>query len=1546
MAAKSSLATFDLQNASLNEMRAKKAALNAELNKLVVGSKEWMAKMNEIAPIAEKINTTREQMKNFGKQTEVVAENTGLLARAWGRVKDVAVGALAALSLDRLIDETMQFVTGGIKGAAQLDDAFGKIQKTTGMTKDEVAGMNEEIKKIDTRTAQNELLKIGEVGGQIGVAKNEMLGFVEATDMAVVALGDEFSGGAEEVTRQLAPMKTLFKETKEMEFGVAINKIGSALNELGAAGTATGPVVADFTRRIGQLGDLSPEISEVMGLGASFQELGLTAEISSGGIANIMLNAAKATGLFAEQLGMTTAEFEQLLRSNPNEVLLKLAESFRGMPIDVVVKRMDDLGIKSQEATKVMSLLKDQTDLVRQKQELASKAMAEGTSLTREFGIMNNTAAAQLEKNQKALENKRIELGQRLLPAYIQVTKAGAAFTGFLAENGALILKAGAWVAAYVGLQKLQVMWTERQVLLEGLKATATRVSLVLQGQQILINQAQTGSMNVLTAAETRAVAAANAFNTALQRNAIILAATVIVAGLVKAYQDYTNAVEVANSMDLDHIKTHNESIVAERRKGEELKLNIGNITKLAKGTEQRKIEIQKLINLYPDYFKDLRAEQVDNSKLMGLYRQVNGEIERKIELMAKEQRTQAITDRLATLKQKLLNEGSESTSIYGQPNLTAIQYATEYQSLLPKLTAATNSLYNANVKNFNAEAQGAAARYKAGKITLQQYRDEITAIQEKHKIFVVNYNKEVATHTGGTNVIVGNNEKKSKSAKKAADDLEKINRESAKLEVELWEKGYEKEMELAGLALEEKKAKAKAEIKDTTELNNRLLLLVEEYWQQKTAIEQKYTQLAASYQTIERKNALEQVKEIPMQSIKLEEWKAGKFKTLNEAVEKQREAYWDAEKRRIEEQKRTLENQVQMGLQAVDKLMQKTQEYFDKIATTSDDSNKRMAASLGKEFLKPMHSNLNGAKALLSGDLVGAAEGLFGYFKGMWDVTIGMKKTLNEIKESEFWALFENGFAEVNQYTEQIKETFGSLVKDVEAYDEAMSDKSGIEKVIEAQLKLGEQIQDNYEAAMDKENTYSSTIKKNIEDAYNLEVQRINDKYEILNQKAGEQFTAEGLAIQERTNRDLLAFLTNEDSKNAILNDYNEQRSFIMEAYASQIKPISAEMSQAEIDGIAAATKARDEQLAKVEGQLSQQLEAVINSEGQRLAVISDTDKILEAGKEALNQLSIKYDAEELARKTAMNLELAAAENKKNFDLEAEAKRHNDEVVRLGLEKDAALLASFNTLKEAMKTGYSEILEAANEAYRKGIITADEYAAAVQRVINLKQMLGDGGSLSGDIIDRLRKLNVPGFEHGTTYVDPEDYWPDGTDTVPAMLNKGERVLTAVQNKAIGDMSNEELVASALRPQRRTVRSVTDGGVFYPVDMGLVDRIGASGVPTMGGLQSLDKLGTGGYSSWVGGLRQAQADGVGAGGGGFRFAQALGETPLRQAQGDSGDVAGALARNNELMQALVNLVEKGTNEELKRIAEKPPLTLHDVNVAKGKERDARVLSDF
>lgn len=291
----------------------------------------------------------------------------------------------------------------GFNSAVQIQNQMADVQKASGLTGGEVGGLRDKILDLSTTTATKtfDLIGIAKIGGALGVVKTDILDFTAAIDKVSVALGDEFSGGAEEVSTKLGTLRNLFKDTSGLPYGESMLKIGSSINSLGASGTATGPVVADFTSRIGQLGPaLAPTITQALGLGAAFQELGLSSEISAGGLSNILLTAGRHSEVFAKQLGITTSAFSALMKKSPNEMILRLAESFKDIADDPVklAQKMTELKIGSQESTKVMALLATKTDLVREKQKLASEEFTKGTSILEEYNIKNNTMSAHFGK--------------------------------------------------------------------------------------------------------------------------------------------------------------------------------------------------------------------------------------------------------------------------------------------------------------------------------------------------------------------------------------------------------------------------------------------------------------------------------------------------------------------------------------------------------------------------------------------------------------------------------------------------------------------------------------------------------------------------------------------------------------------------------------------------------------------------------------------------------------------------------------------------------------------------------------------------------------------------------------------------------------------------------------------------------------------------------------------------------------------------------------------------------------------------------------------
>lgn len=396
------------------------------------------ATREELAKRISTVNDRLDEIKlNVGKQESV-----------WGNLKGWIIGAFtvtAAIEAGRAI---ISYLSDAVVAARKAEDAYADMGKSTGLAADEVKKLDASLKGIDTRTSMEDLRDMTVVAGQLGIGLDsagkitkdttaEIEGFTRGIDKANVALGDEFSGGVEEVAREIGTVQKLFKETKDMKVEEAIEKIGSTINELGAAGSAQGPQITDFTQRVAQFGELAPRsVADTMGLGAAMVELGSSAEIAASGYKNVMGTAAASTADFAKQIGISEKEVRNLINTDPNAFLLKLAKSFEGATPTEMTTQMGNLGIKSNEARSFMMMLATQTDFVAEKQALANKAFKEGTSLQDEFNKKNENAAAQYEKMQKQLSNIQEEIGQALMPSMVKLIEGvGNLITWFKAAT-------------------------------------------------------------------------------------------------------------------------------------------------------------------------------------------------------------------------------------------------------------------------------------------------------------------------------------------------------------------------------------------------------------------------------------------------------------------------------------------------------------------------------------------------------------------------------------------------------------------------------------------------------------------------------------------------------------------------------------------------------------------------------------------------------------------------------------------------------------------------------------------------------------------------------------------------------------------------------------------------------------------------------------------------------------------------------------------------------------------------------------------------------
>ncbi len=330
---------------------------------------------------------------NIASQTQSVTQSLqGLNIGAIG-----AVAAIAAL-------------TAGIGKSfsvnRQLSDSFADVRKTTGLTAEGVRELSDDLQRIDTRTSLQGLLQLAEIGGRLGIAQKDILSFTKATDIAAVALGDDFNGGIQDVADSLGKLTGLFEETRDLEIEESFARTGSAINELGANTRGTSENISDFALRIGALPEsLRPSQQDALALGAAFEEVGLNAEQSARGFGIFLRTAAKDIGPFARQIGITQEAAEELLNTSPVEFAKQFAASLRGLNATQTAKVLGDLRLNADGVNKVLGALSTQTERLTDIQEISNDAFEKGTSLLDEFNIKNETLQGSTEKLGNAFDN-------------------------------------------------------------------------------------------------------------------------------------------------------------------------------------------------------------------------------------------------------------------------------------------------------------------------------------------------------------------------------------------------------------------------------------------------------------------------------------------------------------------------------------------------------------------------------------------------------------------------------------------------------------------------------------------------------------------------------------------------------------------------------------------------------------------------------------------------------------------------------------------------------------------------------------------------------------------------------------------------------------------------------------------------------------------------------------------------------------------------------------------------------------------------------------
>lgn len=326
------------------------------------------------------------------------------------------------------------------KEAVKFEDKMADVAKTSGLAGVELAQFGQDLLKLapKTRTSVEELQKIAEIGGQMGITgRNNLLAFTDSVNKFSVALGGDFQGGVEEATKSIAGLKNLFAETRGLDISEAITKSGSAINALSAKGVNV-PELTEFISRIGQLPDaIKPSIQATAALGSVLNKAGITAEIGARGLGDVLLTASQNLPAFAKQMKLTTTATQQLLNSKPEQFLVDFAASLKGLKTSDIGPLLKSLKLGDVGSIKVIGALGTATEQLAEFQEIANTEFAAGTSLLNEYNTKNNTTAAQIEKLKNTATVLAVNIGNALLPV----------INSLVASLAPLIDKVTSWIS-------------------------------------------------------------------------------------------------------------------------------------------------------------------------------------------------------------------------------------------------------------------------------------------------------------------------------------------------------------------------------------------------------------------------------------------------------------------------------------------------------------------------------------------------------------------------------------------------------------------------------------------------------------------------------------------------------------------------------------------------------------------------------------------------------------------------------------------------------------------------------------------------------------------------------------------------------------------------------------------------------------------------------------------------------------------------------------------------------------------------------------------
>lgn len=610
----------NLKTSSIRDLKYSIKALNQQMHGMQRGTEQFKQMELKAKQLKAELQAVR---------AEGVAQESWIKRSAdwFNRMQGLALGAVAVISGITFT------VKKCVEEYAKMDDEMTNVRKYTGQAAEEVERMNEDFKKLDTRTPRQKLNQLAEDAGRLGITSTAAVEeFVDGADKINVALGDDLGDKA---VSQIGKLAQMFGEDKTKGLRGAMLATGSAVNELAQNSSASAGYLVDFTARVAGVGKQAGFTqAQIMGLASVLDQNMQQDETAATAVQNLLAKMFQDSAKFAQIAGLNVKEFAKTLKEDANGALLQFLAAMRAKGgFADLAPMFEEMKMDGSRATGVLTVLADKLDDIKSAQNLASEAYAEGTSVLNEFETQNESVQAQLDKASKKFLDLSIELGQKLYPAARYCISAASlgvralsTLVDFVKDYWRILIVLTAAIVTYTAVSKAKLIAEKAQMAWLNIMILREKAHLVLVG----LKTSALKTMAIVQMALTREIklttAAQMLWNKVLLANPIT-AVIAVVAGLTaaivtlsketstaeQAQRDYNDAVTDANKqaaeeeasiMRLVSAIQSNTTAESDRKaaleelNGKLMREHLGNITEEAVRTGQATRQIQSYIDM------------------------------------------------------------------------------------------------------------------------------------------------------------------------------------------------------------------------------------------------------------------------------------------------------------------------------------------------------------------------------------------------------------------------------------------------------------------------------------------------------------------------------------------------------------------------------------------------------------------------------------------------------------------------------------------------------------------------------------------------------------------------------------------------------------------------------------------------------------------------------------------------------------------------------------------------------------------------------------